>query len=60
MAAPKSEAGRTVNRSTFTLYKGKVKPGEFHRHKPLRRSEPRTEEGPQPSSPQTIDPMKNP
>ena len=52
MAQPKSESGQAVNTATIAVYKGKVKPGEFHKHKPLRRSEPRRE-GSQPSSPQT-------
>jgi hypothetical protein len=52
MAQPKNERGQTVNSSTLAVYKGKVKPGEFHKHTPLRRSEPRRE-GSQPSSPQT-------
>ena len=52
MAQPKSESGQAVNTATIAVYKGKVKPGEFHKHKPLRRSEP-PHEGSQPSSPQT-------
>jgi hypothetical protein len=39
MAQPKSESGQPLNGFTIAVYKGKVAPGEFHKHKPLRRSE---------------------
>jgi hypothetical protein len=59
MSQPKSDTRQAENR-TVAVYKGTVKPGEFHKHKPLRRSEPIPEEGSQPSSQQTRDALKAP
>jgi hypothetical protein len=59
MAQPKSDRDQTASRPILTVYKGTVKPGEFHKHKPLRSSEPRRG-GLQPSSPQAGHTPKDP